>query len=1122
MGPMPIEDKKDKINSKLNTLFYKVMKSKDRKEFLKKIEEEFGKESKNYVDLLKDQEVKDYYDIQKNLLADRFEKEKNRDIQNDINIIDKKLNSKFRSALKSKDEEEFKNIYKIFKDELLKGLKNPDIKDDIAKYIDDWLKIKIEEFKDEKNKLKKKYIEDFLNSSYYELKDTSNSEEELIEGINNKKDNDNILTQYLKEDTYQKHYNKILKDKLVIFRRELIIRKNAETKGFYGKYQNFFNEQYQEVLKVSKDKEEFEAEYKKKLELNPELYDNFNDFENYYNQLLNSKLKLFEVDISDRLKKEKTEIENDFYKFFNNNYDTICKNSSDEKEFRDNLEDERKKRTELNKYFINGYCSQYETLLNDYTKKFNIYLKEKEKSDKTQVKNDYLVFLNDNYANVVKLSLTEEDLESQYNKLLNEKENEKLKQNFINNQNEYKGYLKAKINQFKLELENRIQAAYKDYYENSIKASNTESDFKTNIFNLVSKDSKFQKLLEKEEYKKYFITLHNSEKIKEDLKDKKRREAESNILQTTNFFDNNYEKIKNKSKNVVEFENEIKKLASASIQKAENFVSLLKKFKTQFEKDKKEEQEEKDKREKKRIYEEKEKKLINDFMSSIDNKRFEDTGSINYFKNFDQSKFDNLFEKLFTEEKYVKKIENKIDSYINELLNDKNKKVNHLNILLCGNSGAGKSTLINGFLELEGQNKLKTATGEAVTMETKYVTSPKFPIFRLGDSRGTEITKAGEKYYGIGEVVKSMNEFIQYQLNTKNPDNYVHCIWYCVIPLDGRFNGVVDECLNEISSNYTINGVPIIIVGTKAISKESNINLENYLKSQNIKYPFHPVLAVKDGNNEPFGIEELRILSLEKAIDGINSSCYQGIIKNIVETSKSKVEEQKHIIDEKVKQKTEEVFKSIENTPNFNNLKNYMSETFIIILKQYSSINLSNKNNIIEEFKLSEKSKREIEKFINDYYIYCKQYYEQNYEKIINSRTLELMDKIIKEKADFISSNLVIVQTKGKNELKTEIERKIKNKLKEKSDIYYFKNMYSELVKLLMETFKDFFINFYNDIIKEKENEEKTKNLIISKISDQFKELKAKIEVYNKKKEKKEENGKSNRDRIRANLLGNK
>jgi hypothetical protein len=48
MGPMPIEDKKDKIYSKLNTLYYKVINPKDRKAFLDQIDKEFNKQAKNY------------------------------------------------------------------------------------------------------------------------------------------------------------------------------------------------------------------------------------------------------------------------------------------------------------------------------------------------------------------------------------------------------------------------------------------------------------------------------------------------------------------------------------------------------------------------------------------------------------------------------------------------------------------------------------------------------------------------------------------------------------------------------------------------------------------------------------------------------------------------------------------------------------------------------------------------------------------------------------------------------------------------------------------------------------------------------------------------------------------
>ena len=133
MGPMPIEDKKDKINSKLNTIYYKVIDSKDRKAFLKNLEQEFNKSSKNYKDLLNDEEIKIYYELLKNELANRFEQYKqfkNIDIRKDIDIIDKKLNMKFRTILKSKDEDEFKKKYNEFKEEILKDYNDGDKKEE--------------------------------------------------------------------------------------------------------------------------------------------------------------------------------------------------------------------------------------------------------------------------------------------------------------------------------------------------------------------------------------------------------------------------------------------------------------------------------------------------------------------------------------------------------------------------------------------------------------------------------------------------------------------------------------------------------------------------------------------------------------------------------------------------------------------------------------------------------------------------------------------------------------------------------------------------------------------------------------------------------------------------------
>ena len=51
--------------------------------------------------------------------------------------------------------------------------------------------------------------------------------------------------------------------------------------------------------------------------------------------------------------------------------------------------------------------------------------------------------------------------------------------------------------------------------------------------------------------------------------------------------------------------------------------------------------------------------------------------------------------KLSKTENFGDKIKNEIIIYLKEVLDDKTKKVKHLNILLLGKTGAGKTTLIN-------------------------------------------------------------------------------------------------------------------------------------------------------------------------------------------------------------------------------------------------------------------------------------------------------------------------------------------------------------------------------------------------------------------------------------------
>ena len=186
-----------------------------------------------------------------------------------------------------------------------------------------------------------------------------------------------------------------------------------------------------------------------------------------------------------------------------------------------------------------------------------------------------------------------------------------------------------------------------------------------------------------------------------------------------------------------------------------------------------------------------------------------------------------LFEVIkihFTKENIGKNIKENIKNKLNKLLDEPDRKVNHLNILVLGISGVGKSCLIKIILGL-GKNSKETPEDGFFNPQTegkpKYYNSKLFPFLKLADTQGIEISsKTSKKPYGISEVEKDVTEFIVEQNESGNPDNYVHCIWYCFQSNSGRFQDDEEILLEKLSKEYSIETLPSIMVGTQANSKE--------------------------------------------------------------------------------------------------------------------------------------------------------------------------------------------------------------------------------------------------------------------------------------------------------------
>jgi len=194
---------------------------------------------------------------------------------------------------------------------------------------------------------------------------------------------------------------------------------------------------------------------------------------------------------------------------------------------------------------------------------------------------------------------------------------------------------------------------------------------------------------------------------------------------------------------------------------------------------------------------------------------------------------------------------NNVENIIEETLN---KEFNYLNIMIVGRTGAGKTTLYKAlFGIIDNEDRIGAPSETEIIPRIK----PGFP-YTIYDTPGLELENTQRE-----KLLKNIRQIIKKGNKSKNINERIHCILYCINNGSHRLHEDEDILIKELTSITSSMQVPVIIVITQSINDDEVEEQKNFLESQNYNIVnIIPVLVREmkiddDYIIEPYGIDEL-------------------------------------------------------------------------------------------------------------------------------------------------------------------------------------------------------------------------------------------------------------------------
>lgn len=218
-----------------------------------------------------------------------------------------------------------------------------------------------------------------------------------------------------------------------------------------------------------------------------------------------------------------------------------------------------------------------------------------------------------------------------------------------------------------------------------------------------------------------------------------------------------------------------------------------------------------------------------------------------------------------------------------DAINKRIKDLRRLNIVVIGKSGVGKSTLINSLFR---GNFAETGLGRPVTKEVKKIEKNGYPLV-IYDTPGFELSDKQQS-----SVKEDVMELINKGLTSRDINQTIHCIWYCINVGGNRtFDESEMQWLRDLTESNKVTQVPIIVVLTQSCPKKKAAEMKQLVEKENLDIvKVVPVLAQDmDFDDEyvarAYGLDRL-IDIMSEALPGELQETLQNIQKVSLESKK--------------------------------------------------------------------------------------------------------------------------------------------------------------------------------------------------------------------------------------------